>query len=177
MTAILAFFQTKLGEYVLLGLALFALIFAFGVYERQQQREKDVAEFAQERAAQAEANRKAIAELDAKYRAQEAQQQARITEIGIDYAQKLADATDQRNKDVAAARAGALKLRIPPGNADNGSPSQAGTSSPGGDGPARGELPPETAANLLALADDADQVAKQLGACQAIIAADRAVAP
>ena len=170
---ILAFFDTTLGKWLLIALAVIAALFAGAVYEREQQREKDVAEFAKERAAQAKVNQDAIAALDAKYRKAEQDHQAAVTQIGVDYAQKLADATDQRNKDVAAARAGALKLRIPPGNPNDSSAPKTGGSSGGGNGAEGGELPQQVTSDLYALADDADQVAKQLSACQAVITADR----
>lgn len=81
----------------------------------------------------------------------------------------------QRNRDVDAARSGALRLRDPgakPAACPSGVPGPA--PAPGvGDGPAPGELSRELVEFLTGEANRADGVAEQLGHGQAVIRADR----
>lgn len=49
-----------------------------------------------------------------------------------------------------------------------------GTGAGGSDGAARAELSAQAADDLVALAADADAVARQLGACQAVVVSDLA---
>lgn len=116
-----------------------------------------------------------IAELTQKARQQEADWQTKFAQIGVDYANDLKASEDQRAADVAAAKSGALKLRVAGGcNASGGSSIAQASSSPSrSDSPGVCELPPETTANLLALADDADRVVRKLTRCQEIVKADR----
>lgn len=98
-----------------------------------------------------------------------------MTVLSINYSKGFRDAEADRRRDVAAARDGALRLRIPAAACDAGgsAPAAAGPAAPGGDGAEGIELPGATAADLLDLAHDADQVADQLRACQAVVLNDR----
>jgi len=112
-------------------------------------------------------------------RATEARRVQDMNTIAANYGKGYEDAEARRRRDVAAARDGALVLRVPAsacrtGPGDSG---PAGSSSPGGDGAPGVELPRAVTADLLALANDADQVADQLRACQAVVLADRKESP
>jgi hypothetical protein len=83
----------------------------------------------------------------------------------------------RRQKDVADARSGAIRMRDPSApaiQACGGSTGEASTGTSGRDGQAGGELSPAAAEFLLTEADRADAVVQQLGACQAVIVSDRA---
>jgi len=117
----------------------------------------------------------AIERLQEEARATEAKRVADMNVIASNYAKGYQNAETRRRADVAAARDGALVLRIPaaalcPGGSETGPPRPAAA---GGDGAATVELPRAVAADLLALANDADQVADQLRACQAVVISDR----
>ena len=142
---------------------------------------------ARDNTALADANAE-IQRLQDAARATEAQRVQDMNTIAANYGKGYEDAEARRRRDVAAARDGALVLRVPASACRTG-PSEAGpagSSSPGGDGAAPlqlpgaaggGVLPPEITADLYALADDADQVADQLRACQSVVLADRKESP
>lgn len=114
--------------------------------------------------------------LQAEVRAREAQHQAAIDQIEAKRKQEAQDAKRQRDRDVAAARDGALKLRDPGAAAGTAhcdrSPGPApGTAAAGSDDRAPGELSGAAAEFLLSLVHDADDVARQLGAAQQVIRA------
>lgn len=100
----------------------------------------------------------------------------RLADISAKFEKDKANAAAQKERDIAAARAGALSLRIPspckdPGGSDGG----AAPASPGErDGAKTTELPRAVTEFLLGFADDADEVVDQLTACQAVISSDRA---
>ena len=122
-----------------------------------------------------------ILELTTKARADEAKAAIAQAAISEDYEGKLKNVQDDKDKFVSDVRAGRIVLRIPQPaaakRAGGGASSQAAASPGQCDGEARGELPPEIAADLLTLANDADDVARQLGDCQAVILQDRAGMP
>lgn len=112
------------------------------------------------------------------------EEQARISER--DHAQAMADTSAQYQKELSDERAtkdrviadlrrGALRLRIPTTDHAAGGSSAAahGTASLGGDGEARCELSVSASEFLVGLANEADEIVRQLAACQAVIAADR----
>lgn len=88
--------------------------------------------------------------------------------IGQHYQKEFQNAEALRLADVARARDGALRLRIP-GTFCPGPNAETATASSGGDGAQAGELPGPVAADLLQLAHDADQVARQLAYAQSVI--------
>lgn len=121
-----------------------------------------------------------VAALNAKAKKDDEAHQAALAAIGAKYETTIAALKARRDRDVADALAGALRLSIPAGPAPAGGSVQlpdAATGTAGSDGAARGELPRQVAADLFALADDADQVVEQLHACQAVVADDRSTTP
>lgn len=103
---------------------------------------------------------------------------AALAAVSTDYERKLSDANKQRAADAAALRAGTLRLRDPnpPGlRACGGLGAQVGAGAGRRDGPEGGELSEAAAGFLLELASDADDIARQLTACQAVVVHDREV--
>ncbi len=99
-----------------------------------------------------------------------------IAAISANYQQELRHAEDQRNRDRAAVRAGTLRLRDPAAPALRACVGAAAEPAAGAgerDGRAPGELSDAAAEFLLDLALDADDTARQLAACQRVIAEDR----
>lgn len=117
----------------------------------------------------------AIKRLEEAARAAENAHAAALGEIATKHQQEITDAAAQKDRDVAAARAGRIVLRIPTAcpsaNGDNAAKTPAAPSV--GNGGATTGLPSEITANLLALADDADAVVRQLSQCQAVVIEDR----
>ena len=158
-------------------LSVLALVAGVGIYMAH----RDAANYARGHAdAVAEwtadtARRQAEAlHLQADYRLRERGMAASVTAVADHYAKENADAKAKLaavNADLADGR---LRLTIP-GAACPGGGGAAAAAGPagGGDGAARSELPGQVAADLAALADDADEVTRQLGACQAILEAER----
>ncbi len=114
--------------------------------------------------------------IDKAKAAAKATEAAHAKELGViqtKYHKEIADAKTQRDRDVANARSGSLSLRVPsrcPSAADvSGAPNAAGR----GDGAQTVELPREVTASLFSIANDANAVADQLRACQAVIQSDR----
>lgn len=102
-----------------------------------------------------------------------------LAAISTDYERKLIDAAKQRALDSAAVRTGALRLRDPNPTGlracgSLGTEVAAGTGRR--DGGATGELSEAAAGFLLDLANDADDVARQLSSCQRVVIEDRAAA-
>lgn len=100
---------------------------------------------------------------------------ARLSAISSTYQQELQDAEAQRRADIAAVRAG-FRLRLPSAAAPNphiGSVPEAGAAAGRCDGSTGTELPDTVTADLLGLAADADDIVRQLTACQSVILADR----
>jgi prophage endopeptidase len=110
-------------------------------------------------------------------RADEQAHAAAVDVIARSHAQEIEDARKQKDRDVAAARAGTVGLRFNASRDPAGGckPSGPAAGAGNGDGGATTELPREIAADLFALADDADEVVRQLSACQAVVRADRVV--
>lgn len=119
----------------------------------------------------------AIKRLEEEARDTERRHAEDLNEISTGYQKELVNAKAQKDRDVAAARAGALSLRIPSPckGADGGQAGTATTGAGGRDAAAGTELPREVTAGLFELADDADEVVRQLTACQAVVSADRIV--
>lgn len=111
-------------------------------------------------------------------RQQEQQSATAMAAISADYETRIHDAQTLHDRDVAAARSGALRLRYvypAPALPAGGNPiAETGAGTSGRNGSSGGELPGEIAAGLYGLADDADAIARQLAACQAVVRQDRA---
>lgn len=130
---------------------------------------------AEKKAAKADYDRRAK-EAEDRNKAQEQQQATELAVAGENYATQLHEVQAQRDRDVAAARSGALKLRVagmcPRASGDRPA-AEASIAPARSDGAEGGELPAETTRRLFELADDADATVKQLTACQAIVNIDR----
>lgn len=124
-------------------------------------------------------------ELETKLKAAEDKAKAKdeahakaLVDLGARYEKEITNAKAQRDKDVAAAHAGALVLRFLPDRPSSGLIVPNGAAgAPGSDGPQTVELPRAVTADLYALADDADAVVSQLSACQAVVQSDRKETP
>lgn len=116
-----------------------------------------------------------IRRLEEAARATEQAHATALAKIGEDHQKEISDAAAQKDRDIAAARAGRIILRIPaPCKGANGSAATKAPASTGvGDGGTTAELPRTITEDLLVLADDADSVVRQLAACQAVIRSDR----
>lgn len=118
-----------------------------------------------------------VQDLEEQARAAERAAAARVSAVSTDYQRRLADAETDNARMRAALLRGDLRLRIPAERPrfDGVSPTAAAAPTTAGcDDPPRGELPREVALDLWQLAADADALAAQLAACQAIVRADRA---
>ena len=99
---------------------------------------------------------------------------ARIQLIAKTYAKEIENATTQKERHLAAARNGAIRLyrnrqdTIGRGD-DRGTEKDVTGASSGCDGLSGSGLHPETTAKLYALAHDANRNTKQLGACQKVV--------
>lgn len=116
--------------------------------------------------------------LQSQARAAEQAAAQRLAAVSTDYQRRLANAATENERMRRALAAGDLRLRFPraePGPADGarGGTAETGTAAAGCNGPEAGELPRAVALDLWQLAADADAVAEQLAACQAVIRADR----
>jgi hypothetical protein len=162
-----------------LGLVWLASLWGAGSWQRGEGRTTErVAWQERENKALAEANVE-IKRLTDEARATEHRRVAEMTTLAVNYDKGFRDAETRRRRDVDASRAGALVLRIPASAcaADGGEARPPGAAAAGGDGSEGVELPRAIAADLLDLAYDADQVADQLRACQAIVTNDRKESP
>lgn len=179
MTAIAAFFAGPIGRWLVIAALVVAALFAGGAYERSVGYREGLDVGAKQLAEQAKANAVAVVALNTKYRNEEAAHKADVDQIGAQYAVDLAESKKQAADDVAAARRGALRLSIPAVscNAHGSVVPDAGAGGSAGDAEARTELPNEITASLYAIADDANEVVRQLDACQAIVEADRKLTP
>lgn len=170
-----------LGIAVVWGLSLLGV----GKWQRADGRTAERVVWQEREVKRANASAKLIGALQSEARAEEALRNEQMNVIATNYGKGYEDAEVRRRRDVAAARDGTLVLRLPAsacsgsGSGSVASPRSAaglGNGSaplelPGATG--GGVLPPAITADLYALADDADQVAGQLRACQQIILNDR----
>lgn len=125
--------------------------------------------------------RRVNAELDAAHRKLRDQEHAaadRLQQVSGEYQRELTDVREQTRSRLAAVAAG-FRLRDPAAAAavcPGGVPGVAAGAG-GRNGAAPGDLSGEATAFLLQLAGEADEVAKQLKACQDVVRADRADRP
>jgi hypothetical protein len=161
------------NPWVILGIVLtwVASLAAVGLWQRHDATAAcEAKHLAQDNAALTAANA-TIERLNREARQTEQEHAATLAAIGATYAHEREDLEVRRRADVAAARDGALRLRIPsssPAPSRSGAPEDTAPAA-GSHDPAQGELPGAVAADLLALADDADIVATQLTSCQAVV--------
>lgn len=117
-----------------------------------------------------------IKALQERARKSEHDHAAALSAVSTDYERKLSHANKQRAADAAALRAGTLRLRDPDPTglrACGGLGAKIGAGPGGRDGAQGGELSDAAAEFLLDLASDADDVARQLEACQEVVVKDR----
>lgn len=118
-------------------------------------------------------------EIDRAQRAARAAEHQAAIDAATDathYQKVIDDAHALRDRDVAAARAGDIRLRVPGGcrpvQANTGGGTASAASGPGDHGAADAELPPAVAGDLTELAEDANAVVQQLTAAQTRIRFD-----
>ena len=167
--------------YGLIGLAVLAAL--FGMYQTIDHRgyERGVSETTDKwNVAQAKLNAattKREQELDGQYRAKEVAWTQLVNQMQADHQKELANEQKQRDADVAAVNSGLIKLRdkyAACSTATRRSETSSATASSGvGNAEAGAELSKEFTQFLLGEANRADQIVKQLTACQAIVVADR----
>lgn len=136
---------------------------------------REIAELAAKNVELAKA-RAQIEQLNKDKDAIEQRHAAELAITGAEYEAKVQDLEDQGRRDAAAARAGALKLRVAGMCASTpargaGGQAAASAAPAGRDGAADGELPGSVTQDLLDLSHDADQVTDQLAACQRTVLA------
>lgn len=118
-----------------------------------------------------------IKALEETYRLAEQLRAAQISNIADTYEKELKNANDKTTALIAAARAGTVRLHDPQAArlpADGSHTAQTITGPGGCDDQAGAELSEPSAEFLLALTGEADDVTRQLGACQAVVRSDRA---
>ena len=168
-------FLSRLPWWIYVAIALVLYHFAaIHHYENVARDECNAAWQKKEQAAQAAYDAE-VAKLKAQNAAKESEWQTKITEAGVQYANDLKDQQDQATADVAAARSGALKLRVRSSCMQASDRGSTQTSSDSGQPQAAGtcELPAEVTGRLFELANDANRVANKFNACLAILQAER----
>ncbi|WP_051711547.1 lysis system i-spanin subunit Rz [Andreprevotia chitinilytica] len=162
-------------------LAITALVAAFAAffYEQGEQHEsvrRDVIDARRDvtDAKRETANAKALADAQTHARALEHDAADQMARIGNRYQEQLRDETEQRDRVITDLRAGTLRLSVPIRAAGGQCVSASADTRSGGDGEAHAELQDAAAEFLIHLADEADRIVDQLGACQTIIVDDRA---
>lgn len=158
--------------------------YTFGVKTENARRVAEVSDLKRthgdDLAAMDRAHRAALAaELRAKAE-REAQHAKDMAALDEKFTKEIEDAKRVSDRDIAAVRAGELRLRErftcpAPGPAagPSGGADKAGTTTGLGDDPAPGGLRQPDAEFLIRYSDEADTVVRQLSACQAIVNRDR----
>ena len=168
-----------INPWVLIGAGILwlASLTAVGWWQNAAGHKAERLEWQERESQELQAATAALSALQDKYRGQEQENARRLDEIAKQREKDRTDAANQTARDVAAARSGALRLRLPATTCqdpDRGAPTEAAAGTGERDGAQGPELPREIAADLLSLANDADDVVRQLTACQAVILQDRA---
>lgn len=156
--------------------AVVAAIYAYG---QQQlglgQKSERTAWLARDNAELTAANTR-IKVLQEEYRKREQGHAAALAAVSTQYQQELIHAKAEKDRVIAGLRTGAVRLRIPiagPLSTTGDRAAALGTGTAGRDGETRADLSTAASEFLVGLASEADEVAHQLGACQAVINADR----
>lgn len=161
-----------LDPWVILGvvLAWIASLAAIGVWQNDAGHTDERVSWQAKDNAELKAANATIQLLNDEARAQEHKHAADMAAIGAQHAKERNDSEARHRRDVADARDGALKLRVAGAcKADPGGAGAASTAAPGRDDSTTAELPGAVAADLLDLANDADDTVQQLTACQAVV--------
>lgn len=163
----------------LYAIALAVIVAAFaGVYVwgRSDGRALEASEWQQRELAINAATAAKLKEANDKLIATERAHADALAGVSADYQRRLKEADDAKQGVINSLRAGTRKLYIgakcpaPGGNAVPG----IAASPAGPDAEPRAELSEPASEFLVGLASEADAVAVQLAACQAVVAADRA---
>lgn len=165
-----------MNPWVILAAVLFffASLFGVGKWQNKVGHETERAAWLEkDNAALTQANA-TIERLNREARASEQKTASTIATMGEQHAKAIEALEVRRRRDVVAARDGSIKLRVAgacPASPGRGGAAEAAAAPGVGDGAASIELPREVTADLLALANDADQVADQLTSCQSVVRA------
>ncbi len=161
-------------------LLLSALLVGMFLYYGQQQfglgKKAERAEWLARETEQITAANLKIKSMEENYRQQEQDAATAIAVISSQHQRELHHVKADKDRVITDLRSGAYRLRIPVASAINtygDNPSQAAPATNCRDGEARAELSGAAAEFLVGLASEADEVVVQLGACQAVINADR----
>jgi prophage endopeptidase len=167
-----------LNPYVLLTLVAVWAASLFGVGRWQN----DAGHIAERGVWQARANAELasanakILQLSAEVRATEQRHASELDQVAAEYEKEKAHVAAQTDFVIAGLRAGGLRLRDPytPAIPAGGDPAgQATPATSGGNGGTGGELSEQTSEFLIGEASRADEIVKQLQACQAVVRSDR----
>lgn len=158
------------------GLAWLASLVAVGIWQRHDGATATEAAWQTREASEQTKTAARIQKLQQSARQQEARHAQALMAISAAYQKELTDAEARRKRDIASIRAGTLRLRDPyaPAQPDCGSPpGQTPPAAGGRDGAQGAGLSEEAAEFLYELAGDADNITRQLTACQGVILQDR----
>lgn len=163
-----------MNPYIIIG-ALLAVIGAFFAGQHNGKRVERAEWMARENKELVAANSK-ITELNNAARAREKAHAATVNNISTVLQGKANAAQSETERLRAAARDGTLRLLDPSGGQNSCGSSTGGTSASAGERDAEkaGQLPGKTVDFLLSITGEADEIARQLAACQAILVNDRA---
>lgn len=174
-----------MNRYLIIALVWIASLIAVGAWQRIDGKTVERSAWQARDNAELIAANSAIKAMEEAARKSEQDHAEALDTIATRYEGKIQDATKQRTADLAAVRAGTLRLRDPAAAIKSCSDPMPGiAASPGvGDGRAAGELSgevngilsSETAEFLVSFASDADKIATQLQSCQAALLEDRKV--
>jgi hypothetical protein len=164
--------------YVIIGLLItwFASLAGVGYWQNEAGHVAERTVWQTRESTELRADNDKIKTLEESARKAEQDKAAALAAISTDYERKLSDAKKRLADDVAAVRAGTLRLRDPGASSVHACGSVTSETSSGagrGDGGATGELSPEASGFLLDFANDADDVARQLQGCQRVVTEDR----
>jgi prophage endopeptidase len=166
------------NPYVIIGLIVVWLASCAGVGYWQHQDGVTVTTEKYERRdnlALSKANNR-ITELEQQYRAEEQAHAVRMSSIADTYEKELKNANDKTTALIAAARTGTFRLRDPQAArlpTLGSHPAQTAAGPGRSDGQAGAELSGTTVEFLISLTGEADDITRQLGACQAVVRSDR----
>lgn len=169
-------FLARYGLRLLFVVGIVALVVGWlsniynGIYEKGVKAER--VEWQQKEAQAAELRNKKIKELTEEVKEIERIYASKFAKIEADHKKEIENANAQKQRDVAAAKSGALKLRWTAKTESGTGGNTTGKSAGGaciGNGATQGELPREITANLYTLVNDADGNTEQLTACQDVL--------
>ena len=164
------------GIYVYIGLAIAAAALAGVCYlvGRSDGRSIERSVWAEQQNSDLREANQALDAAHTKARTQEQEAARKVAAVSSGYQKDLANANRTKDLAMAAVRAsGGLRVAVTSCQADSGGTPETASAAERRDGGAAAYLPESTSRNLIDLAAEADAVALQLKACQAVIRADR----